>query len=503
MTTDQGDEKAERPDTSDMFDKVAKVADSRLMTILFRRAAQAYGDYIGEKAEDHVKKLREEERRKNIEDHVNKVFAVTSPPPEGEVFKIIRVERWMKVAADIPLEDIERSAVIEAALESIISKAGDAAEFQEAAENLTNNTARLLLTAPAERNLSPEEGDERGFEQLKSLGLAGAMPGQRQLLRVFGAWIVGTIIGLIVLLGVVRYASSFLPQYFSRLLPIEFIVDAIAISAVITVVGALFITTKYRLTHLGSSLQRSAKRFYSSESKVHKKIVLSAVAGRPWIVWGVLATLFVTALPFPLRTFLPLLFQPPTVIISSPPPMPTNPPSPPPSNATPQGSSQQQQTTLPADAIRKLVEVWDSVRDQMNDILVVTNEGNSVLSNWSQRVKEGENQALAQQLNNEKVSIEQRRTSLLSLYDAYRTYPNVPAVLDSIDAKGFARLSRAFESFDRELQTLRTPSPQGVENTLRPYASELNGALDTMEKWATSTRDFAQSQSDELSRGLR
>jgi hypothetical protein len=56
------------------------------------------------------------------------------------------------------------------------------------------------------------------------------------------------------------------------------------------------------------------------------------------------------------------------------------------------------------------------------------------------------------------------------------------------------------ESFAHEVQGLAKPPPENFENTLRPYAGELKGALDALAKWANGTRNFAVQQSAELSK---
>jgi hypothetical protein len=304
MSPDQGDGKPKGPDTSDVVDNVTKVADSKVMTLLLGRMAQAAGDYFGEKAEDYFRKLRDRSREKNLKDHVSKVVEVTGAHADQfQEIQIVRLEKWFKVAADIPVEDVERSAVIEAVLENIVSKAEDASKFQEVSEKLTSGTARLLLNAPAEQSILPKEADERGFEQLKSLGLAG-MPGQRQLLNDVGAWLVGTIVGLILLFSVIaRYGPSLFPRSFRSFLATEFVAEAVVISALIVWFGIAFISKRYRLTHLGKSLQRSAKRFYRNESKVQKKLILPAILRRSWMMWGGLATLFVCVLPLALQAY--------------------------------------------------------------------------------------------------------------------------------------------------------------------------------------------------------
>jgi hypothetical protein len=501
MSPDQGDGKPKGPDPSDVVDNVTKVADSKVMTLLLGRVAQAVGDYWGEKVEDYFKKLRDQSREKNVKDHVSKVVEVTGAHADQfQEIQVVRLEKWVKVAADIPVEDVERSAIIEAVLENIVSKVEDASEFQEVSEKLTSGTARLLLNAPAEQSILPKEADERGFEQLKSLGLAG-MPGQSQRLNNVGAWLVGTIVGLILLFSIIaRYGPSLFPRFFPSFLAIQFVAEAVVISALIVGFGIAFISKRYQLTQLGKSLQRSAKRFYGNESKVQKKLTLPAFLRRPRIVCGGLATFFVCVLPFALQAYLPLQLRinesPPTVIISSLPGTPSKPPPPSAPNAS-SPTSPQQQATLTADDVRTLVNVWRSVADQMNDILALTNDCSVLLPNWPQRIKDGQKQALASELSNKRDAIQQRRESLASLYTAYQTYPNVSAVQQG--ARDFDRLYRALDSFVHVVQTLRTPPPENVENLVRPYADELKGALDAMAKWANGTRDFAQRQSDELS----
>ena len=333
------------------------------------------------------------------------------------------------------------------------------------------------------------------------MGLADT-PGKRQLLNDLGAWLVGTIGGLIILFGVIiRYAPTVLPRYFPSFLATEFVAEAIAVSALMLVLGLLALSTRYRLTQLGKSLQRSANRFYRKNSSAQKKSGLPLVPRRTWIMWGGLAAFFVCALPFVLQVYLPRQLridtQPPTVIISSPPATPRNPPPPP--NASSPASPQGQGVTLSADDIRMLMDFWQSVADQMNDILILTNDSNALLQNWPQRIKDGGTQAMSNGLLKQRDTINQRISSLQSLYAAYQNYPNVRATLDELGGKGFSRLYNALTSFINEVQNLGTPPPKTFESTLRPYADELKGALDTMAEWATSTRDFALHQRSQLS----
>jgi hypothetical protein len=173
---------------------------------------------------------------------------------------------------------------------------------------------------------------------------------------------------------------------------------------------------------------------------------------------------------------------------------------PPPVTSTPQSTSQETMT-LTADQARTLVDVWRSVKEQMDDIVGLTNAGQALLPNWPQRVREGGSQAFANELVRQRNLVNQRRVSLQSLFTAYRRYPNVGAALAQVATTGvFDRLSGALESFSHEVQNLPAPLPENFENTLRPYAGELKGALDTMAQWADSTRNFAKLQGDELSK---
>jgi len=317
----------------------------------------------------------------------------------------------------------------------------------------------------------------------------------RQALAVIFAWLLGTAAGIFMLFVII-------PRYIPRLLAIEFVAEAILISAVVLALGIALLSTKYRLTEFGRSLQQSALRFYSDRSALRKLKVLSAVPNKP-LIWGALATILVCALPPTLDSYLPAQlrtgFQP-TVIISSPPanavgPVPL---APPPAPST--SPSTPHEMTLTAEEIKTLVDVWRSVQDQMNDIVILTNAGQALIPNWPQRVRDGGNQAFANELLRQRNLINQRRISLQSLYAAYQRYPNVRSALAQVATTGvFDRLYGALDSFSHEVQNLPTPLPENFENTLRPYAGELRGALDAMAQWADGTRVFATKQSGELS----
>jgi hypothetical protein len=507
MSRDEGNVTPESIGTSaaEVAGNVAKVGDSKLLTLLFGRSAKAIGDFWGEKVEDRLKELRQRSQRKNVEDHLSKVVDVAGVSLDVQVAPqvIVRLERWFRVAADIPAEDVERSALIEAVLDSIVSKGRDTSEFQEAAEKLTNGTARLFLNTPAERIISPKEAGERGLEQLKSLGLAGP-PGKRQLLNNVTAWVVGTVVGLIVLFeAVIRYGPTLLPRHFPLFLATEFIAEAVIASALLLVLGILSLSTRYRLTHLGKSLQRSANRFYRENRTEQGKSVWRPILRRTWIMWGGLAIVFICVVPFVLQAYLPWQFRfgspPSVVVVSSPPGTQNNPPSPTPPAASPPSSAQQQQT-LSADDLQRLVDFWRSVADQMDDVLTLTNDSKNLVLSWSQRMRNNGTQGLASDLIKKREAINQRRDSLQSLYVAFQNYPNVRAMLEEIDSKGFRRVYQAFTSLNTEIQTIGSPPPENYESMVRPYAGELKEALNVLAKWATSTRDFAKRQSDELSR---
>jgi hypothetical protein len=86
------------------------------------------------------------------------------------------------------------------------------------------------------------------------------------------------------------------------------------------------------------------------------------------------------------------------------------------------------------------------------------------------------------------------------LNNIYQNYPNVDPALREAAVDGvFTKLYFALDAFGRETQVLPAP-PENFEGRVKPYAIGLKNALDAMEKWANSTRDFAKLQSDELSK---
>src|SRR6266436_2524955 len=132
-----------------------KIAETGVMKDLFGRTFKAVGDYYGEQVEEFFRKRREN-RLKNLHDHELRVAQVIgepvnilSKPEHGRA-----IERWVDVAADVPLEDAERAALFEAVLEQILSAHGTS-DFQDIAERLSSSGMRVLLNAPPDRGIAP------------------------------------------------------------------------------------------------------------------------------------------------------------------------------------------------------------------------------------------------------------------------------------------------------------------------------------------------------------
>ena len=95
---------------SGLIADATKVAETSVMKDLFGRSARAIGDYYGEQVEEFFNKRRDR-RRKNVRDHEEQVEQITGGPvnilAEGD--RGGAIERWVIVAADVPLEDAERA----------------------------------------------------------------------------------------------------------------------------------------------------------------------------------------------------------------------------------------------------------------------------------------------------------------------------------------------------------------------------------------------------------
>ncbi len=477
---------------SDIVGNITKVVDAKLTTILFGRSAQAAGDFLGEKVEGFFKKRKEAAQQKNLEDHFSRVFKVIGEPLDVKPAQYVKIESWVRIAADVPIEDAERSALFEAALADIMSIEGAASEYQEVAEKLTRDAARVLLSAPAGDGIAPAGSDQRGFEGLKSLGLVRTL-GLRQVLALVAAWLVGTVVGLIALFNVV-------PRYFPKLLANEFVAEAVAISFVLMVFALAVISTNYQLTEFGATLQQSAQRFYQNRKRLHGVAVLSAVP-KSSLGWGLFAALLACILPPVLELYLPARLRAagqPTVVISSAPASSG-------SQATSINSTgpapipSADPVMLSADEIGALVEFWNSIKDQMSGIIGLTSQGQSRIESWPRDVETNRDE-LVSRLRSMRDSINARRNSLTALMNIYRNYPNVEPILREVSSDAvFTKLYLAFDGFANEAQAVPLP-PKNFEERLKPYANGLKTALVAMTKWADVTGDFATLQSRELSR---
>ena len=183
-----------------------KVVETSVMKDLLGPSAKILGEYLGEHTREFVDKWREQ-RRKNLSDHERNVATVTgeqvdifSKPESGHA-----IERWLTVAIDVPIEDVERSAVYEAVLAEILSS-NRGSEFQDVADRLSASGMRLLLNAPSERKILPGPDDRGDFEKLRELGLARKFDLPRFLLLLL-AWCIGTGAGLYAF----TYVALFLP----------------------------------------------------------------------------------------------------------------------------------------------------------------------------------------------------------------------------------------------------------------------------------------------------
>jgi hypothetical protein len=476
----------------DIIGSVAKVADTGVMKDLLGRTFKAVGDYYGEQVEEFFNQRREQ-RRKNVRDHELQVAQVIGEPVNilSKPERAGAIARWVETAADVPLEDTERAALFEAVLAQILSTHGSS-DFQDVAERLSSSVMRVLLNAPYE-GIAPEGGDRQSFERLRSLGLARALD-MGQAVAVIIAWLFGTVAGFFILFDTI-------PKYLPRALAVEFVVEAVIISAVILALGLALLSTKYRLTEFGRLLQQSALRFYPNQSRLRKIKILNAVPSNP-LIWGALAAIIVCAVPAALEFYLPAQLRTnarPTVVITSAPANPSQPITPPPPAGPAVTPTPPGQTTLSTNEIEALIDFWKSIKDQMDGIIGLTDEGQSLVKTWPHDIKNDRN-SVASRLFGMRESINQRRSSLQALNNLYQRYPNVDPVLREAAVDGvFSKLYFALDAFARETQALPAP-PENFEGRFKPYAIGLKNALDAMEKWANSTRDFAKVQSDELSK---
>jgi hypothetical protein len=182
-------EEAKPSDGTSLIADVTSVAGTPVMQALFGRTAKAFGDLLGERAEEFVDRVRER-KVKNVLAHKQKVEQVT-----GDQVDIVEggdrggaIVRWMIVAAEVPIEDAERAAFAEATLAEILTS-DHSADFQDIAEKLSGPSMRMLLNAPSDRKFLPG-GDDRGnFETLREFGLARRFDRPRFLLLVLAAYL--------------------------------------------------------------------------------------------------------------------------------------------------------------------------------------------------------------------------------------------------------------------------------------------------------------------------
>src|ERR1019366_7429271 len=126
-----------------------------------------------------------------------------------------------------------------------------------------------------------------------------------------------------------------------------------------------------------------------------------------------------------------------------------------------------EQATLSTDEIGALISFWKSIKDQMDGIIGLTDQGQSLVKTWPQDIK-GNRDSVASRLNVIRDSINQRRSSLQALNSIYRKYPNVEPVLKEAVVDGvFSRLYFVLDAFARETQSLQAP-PENFEGRLKP-----------------------------------
>jgi hypothetical protein len=464
------------------------VAETSVMKDLLGRSAKAFGDYLGEHVEEYVNKLRER-RRKNVRDHEQQVERVTGGPVDflAEGDRGGAIERWVIVAADVPLEDPERAAFVEATLAEILTS-NRSSEFQDVAERLSGPSMRILLNAPSDRKFLPGADDRRNFETLRELGLARKFDLARFLLLLL-AWCVGTAVGFYSL-------TRILPPFLPTTMSIGFELEGAVISGVIFAVGMALLFTNYTLTEFGKRLQGSALRFYRTRTKLREFRIASLVPSG-FLSWAAVALVLACGIPLLLSRFLQGSETIRTIVLSPPrqsPPTALPAPSP---NGAPQAPQSAQ--TLATEDVAMLIDVWRSVTEQMKSTIDSTNQIEKLLSSWPKQINE-ERGKLLDELNVLRDEIEQRRVSITTLGNFYQRFPNIHAAIrDRNSDEAFRRLYLALDAFITEVRTLPAKLPQNFESSLKPYADEVKLATTELAKWANDTQSFSEAQVRELS----
>ena len=481
----------------------------------------AVGEYLGpdgffRRLDEAVTKARYD----NVEAHTQNVVNAIGKPPRLSPAQIIKIRSWSNIAGDIPPNDAARSAIIEAALRDIL-KLAEAAPYEEAANELNNRSAQLLLTAPADDSIEPEQQKERTLNQLAALGLI-SRPTRANLFGQFCASIIGTAFGAIILLElIVPYGAVLLPRYIPADVGTDLIIDAAAISALFATAGILFRAQKYWLTEFGKSVQDAAKPFFKLDKSFHKRRIFAPFLNRPLSVAIGLSILLSWILPVTLQ-FLPKelrYLQEPPVVILTPPPSPAPPPSPTPSPPKPSEPTPSQ-VTLPAEDVHKLIDAWKSISAQLENTIELPKTLAEIMERWHrslhditqnsadpvQRQQQFQNAAttLNSELSNYRGRFLSRRVSLGNIANTFSSYPNISNTLNAstVDQK-FNRYAAAIENLRNELSINPNPFDVNSASALKPFQDEVENSLKDLTKWASQTRDFADKQIKELSKAVK
>lgn len=481
-------EEAKPSGGTDLIADATKVADTSVAQALLGRSARAFGDLFGERAEEFVNKLRER-KHKNVRDHEQQVERVTGGPVDflGEGDRGGAIERWVIVAANVPLEDPERAAFVEATLAEILTS-NRSSEFQDVAERLSGPSMRTLLNARSDRKFLPSADDRGNFETLRELGLARKFDLARFLLLLL-AWCVGTGVGFYSL-------TRILPPFLPTTMSIGFELEGAVISGVIFAVGMALLSTNYTLTEFGKRLQGSALRFYRTKTKL-KEFRIAGLVPSGFLSWATIALVLAIGTPLLLSRFLPGSEPIRTIVLSAP---PQSPPAAPPA-PSPAGAPQAPQSTaaLTTEDVAALIDVWRSVTEQMNSTIENTNQIEKLLLSWPKQIKE-DKAKLVNELNDLRNEVNQRRVSIENLVDFYQRFPNVRAAIrDRNSEEVFNRPYQALNSFMTDVAALPPNLPPNFESSLKPYAGEVGLATTALAKWASDTHSFSEKQVRELS----
>jgi hypothetical protein len=491
-----------------------------IMAQLSGQSTTAVAEYLGT---DGFFKILDEAVNKarydNVTAHIQAVVDAIGQTPRLSPAQIIKIRSWSNVARDIPPTDEALSAIIEAALFDIL-KLAEASPYEETANELNNRSALQLLTAPAYDSIEPEQQKERTVSELASLGLI-RRPTRASLLGQFGASLIGTAIGALVVLElIVPYGAALLPQYIPASVGPDLIIDATVISVLSAAALILVRAQKYWLTEFGRSIQDAAKPFFKSH-KLHKHRLFAAILNRPLTVVIGLTVLLGCILPLALRVLPKELryFQEPQVVILSSPPspsvVPAPAPSPPRANEPPPS-----QIVLPAEDVSTLINVWKSVSAQLENTIELPKALTEILERWYRRLEEIDKTvtnpldrqpnyqnaaaALNSELANYRTRFLNRRASLGNLANTYSRYPNISRALNTstVDQK-FSRYSSAIENLRNELSINPNPRDVNSASALKPFQDEVDSSLKDLTTWASQTREFAEKQIEELSKAVK